>query len=164
MAFAKQGSVSADAKGSGKGNGREGGMDPRAVRVAGPWLPLLMAAVCCLVLPAASAAGGAAPRTEIDEAEIYYGDPGSFRSPAVLDADEVYSHIPEYREIRDRGLDPSDARYLYLMRAASERFRAAVSGVADSEGYDLVGGLGSIRIEGRTVPDITSLVVRKLAR
>jgi hypothetical protein len=102
------------------------------------------------------------PKVEIDEGDIYLGDPQKFKKPAVVDVDAVYAKIPEYKEILDRGLDASSPRYLILMRAASDKFRAALEAVSDSYGFDLIGGLGSIRIEGKTVPDITSKVINKL--
>jgi hypothetical protein len=102
------------------------------------------------------------PKVTIDEAAIYYGDSSDFKKPAVVDVDKVYLKIPEYKEIRDRNMDSSNPRYLMLMRAASEKFLAAVKSAADAKGYDLVGGLGSIEIEGKTVPEITSLVISKL--
>ena len=104
------------------------------------------------------------PKVEIDESEIYLGDPASFKKPAVVDVDAVYAKIPEYKEILDRNMDTSNPRYLFLMRAASDKFRTALEAVSDSHGFDLIGGLGSIRIEGKTVPEITSKVIAKLPK
>ncbi len=106
--------------------------------------------------------GKGKPKVTIDEGSIYLGDPANFRKPAVVDVDKVYQKIPEYREILDRDLDDSDPRYLILMRAASDKFRAALDAVSEEKGYDLIGGLGSIQIEGKKVPEITALVIKKL--
>jgi len=102
------------------------------------------------------------PKVTIDEAEIYYGDPADFTKPAVVDVDRVYESISEYKEIIDRDMDDSNPRYLMLMRAASKKFRTALKKAAKAKGYDLIGGLGSIKIEGKTVPEITDLVISKL--
>jgi len=106
----------------------------------------------------------AKPKVTIDEAEIYYGDPSDFKKPAVVDVDRVYMSIPEYKEIIDRDMDDSKPRYLMLMRAASKKFRTALKKAAKAKGYDLIGGLGSIKIEGKTVPEITDLVISKLPK
>ena len=102
------------------------------------------------------------PKVTIDEAAIYYGDPAEFKKPAVVDVDRVYMSIPEYKEIIDRDLDKTKPRYLMLMRAASKKFRTALKKAAKSKKYDLIGGLGSITIEGKTVPECTDLVIDKL--
>ena len=104
------------------------------------------------------------PKIEVDEGGIYYGDPGNFKKPAVVDVDKVYSKIPEYREIVERNMDDSNPRYLFLLRAASEKFRKALEKVARDKGYDLIGGIGSIKIRGKTVPNITSQVIAKLPK
>lgn len=106
----------------------------------------------------------AKPKVTIDEAEIYFGDPSDFKKPAVVDVDEVYMSIPEYKEIIDRDMDDSKPRYLMLMRAASKKFRTALKKAAKAKGYDLIGGLGAIEIEGKTVPEITDLVISKLPK
>jgi hypothetical protein len=102
------------------------------------------------------------PKVTIDEAEIYLGDPSEFEKPAVVDVDKVYKQIPEYQEIIERDMDSSNPRYLFLMRAASDKFRAALEAVSEELGYDLIGGLGSIKIEGKKIPVITKQVIAKL--
>ena len=104
------------------------------------------------------------PKVTIDEADIYYGDPSDFTKPAVVDVDRVYMSIPEYKEIIDRDMDDSKPRYLMLMRTASKKFRTALKKAAKAKGYDLIGGLGAIEIEGKTVPEITDLVISKLPK
>jgi hypothetical protein len=125
---------------------------------------MLLAAGLVLCWLPAVALGEERAKVQVDASEIYYGNSGAFESPAMVDVDQVYRHIPEYKEIIDRNLKESDPRYHYLMRAASDRFLSAVSAAASDGGYDLVGGLGSIRIEGKSVPVITALVIKKLAR
>ena len=82
----------------------------------------------------------------------------------MVDVDAVYARIPEYRQILEKNLDSTSPRYLFLLRGASERFRKALSTCSRRRGYDLIGGLGSIEIKGKKVPDITSLVMKALPK
>ena len=108
-------------------------------------------------------------RYEIDEANLYLGDPSDFTKPAVVDATAVYNKIPEYRKIVERDMDETNPRYLFLMRAASEKFLAALEAVSEGEGYDLIGEIGSIKVKSKgkgkkkpKIPDITAKVIKKL--
>lgn len=136
----------------------------RVIRVAG-WLVVLVM-VGVLFTPSLMAddkkKGSEKPKITIDKAGIYYGDPTDFEKPAVVDVDEIYMSIPEYQEIVDEDLDRSKPKYLMLMRAASKKFRTALKKAAKAKGYDLIGGLGSIKIKGKKVPEITDLVISKL--
>ncbi len=123
-----------------------------------------VAILLVLVLSGGLVSAKGRAKVRINEADIYLGNPDDFKKPAVVDVDAVYARIPEYRQIVEKNLDSSSARYLYLLRAASERFRKALDKCARSRGYDLIGGLGSIEIDKKTVPNITSLVMRALPR
>ena len=127
-------------------------------------ITVLLAVGALAVTPPLEAKTEQPPKFEVDEGGIYYGDPGNFKKPAVVDVDKVYSKIPEYREIVERNMDESSPRYLFLLRAASEKFRTAIEKVARDKGYDLIGCIGSIKCRGKTVPNITSRVVAKLPK
>jgi hypothetical protein len=103
-------------------------------------------------------------RVRINEGDIYFGDPDHYKKPAVVDVDAVYARIPEYREILEKNLDSTSPRYLILLRAASGKFRKALGKCHRGRGYDLIGGLGSIEIKGKKVPNITPLVLKALPR
>jgi hypothetical protein len=118
---------------------------------------ILLSVLLCGVVDAAGRS-----RARIDEGDIYLGDVQDFQKPAVVDVDAVYAKIPEYRQILEHNLDSTSPRYLFLLRAASEKFRAALDRCSRSRGYDLIGGLGSIEIDGTTVPDITPDVLKSL--
>lgn len=122
----------------------------------------LLAGVLAMYLLSAESAAREKPKVRVDESSIYYGSSSSFEKPAVVDVDAVYLKIPEYQEIREKKIDESSPKYLMLMRAATDKFLGAVRNAAQDKGYDLVGGLGSIEVEGKTVPEITSLVISKL--
>jgi len=103
-------------------------------------------------------------RPEFDEKRIYLGDPATFKKPGVANLDRVYAAIPEYREVRRKKLTVKHPRYLFLMRAASNRFLASLEAVLKKDGYDLIGGLGAIVIPEKVVPDITERVLSRLPR
>lgn len=118
---------------------------------------LLMLFISSGVVSAARKSG-----VTIHEGDIYLGDSNDYSKPAVVDVDAVYARIPEYRQILEKNLDSTSPRYLFLLRAATDKFRTALDDCARARGYDLIGGLGSIQIEGKTVPNITSLVMKAL--
>jgi hypothetical protein len=152
-----------DDDGTWSGRGKE-----EAMRLA--TMIAILAALGVLCCPSLSAAEKKKekekqkPKVTIDESEIYHGDPSDFKKAAVVDVDDVYMSIPEYKEVIDREMKESNPRYLMLMRAASKKFRTALKKAAKAKGYDLIGGLGSIKIEGKTVPEITNLVISKLPK
>jgi hypothetical protein len=127
---------------------------------------LVVVSVAILVLVQSSGIVSAKERAhaKINEGDIYLGDPHDYKKPAVVDVDAVYARIPEYRQILEKNLDSTSPRYLFLLRAASERFRGALDRCARGHGYDLIGGLGSIEIDGVTVPNITAEVMKALPR
>ena len=136
------------------------------LRGRGRTLGLTAVAVVLLVVVLTSSLVSAKgrPKTRINEADIYFGDPGDFKKPAVVDVDAVYAKIPEYRRIVEKNMHRDNPLYQILLTRASERFRKALSKCARLRGYDLIGGLGSIELEKKTVPNITSLVMRALPR
>jgi hypothetical protein len=97
-----------------------------------------------------------------DESRIYHGRTDRFSSPAEVDLDAVYARIPEYRTLREEKPDPDGPRYYFLLMAAGNRFRAAVRAAARGDGYDLIGGVGAIRLADREVPRITARVIELL--
>ena len=97
---------------------------------------------------------------EINEAKIYYGDPDNFQKASVLKMKTVFNKIPEYREALKRGKD--DPQYYILLEKANQKFFAAMESVAGTEGYDLIGEIGAIKIKGKKVPVITKKVIEAL--
>lgn len=105
-----------------------------------------------------------AAKTKIDADKIYYGDAKKYNNPAVVDAAKVYRHIPAHQEIIERKLTRDDPDYWPLMRKASQAFVRALRKICREKGYDLVGEVRSISIDGKTVPDITAQVISKLEK
>lgn len=96
---------------------------------------------------------------------VYYGRGTMIRSPAVITADTVYAQIPEYQQIRERGLSDGQAEYHLLMQKASTRFGTAVKLMAGDLGHDLVAEVGSLHARRPDVaepPDRTQEVIAHL--
>lgn len=95
-----------------------------------------------------------------DGARVYYGDAKSFKCPAEVDANAVFSHIKEFREIRDRKLTSKDPEYWLLIEKANRRFYRAVKKAARAGAWDLVAEKGGFNVpEGTSVTDGTQAVI-----
>jgi hypothetical protein len=139
---------------------------PRARRA------VLRALIVGAVLAAVAVVGGAPASADekaeyrvVDPSAVYLGNPRLFKKPVVVDCDRVYRAIPEYVEILEKNLTDRDVRYHFLMRKASDKFAAAVRGVATDGGYDLVAGVGAVvaaTAETPAVPDATDAAIKKL--
>lgn len=102
-------------------------------------------------------------RYQVEKEKIYWGQHDSFRSPAVIEAEEVYLQIPAYQRIRQHNLEKDDPEYWPLMRKAARSFVIALKKACKATRHDLVGEVGSIRAEGVTIPDITAQVIAALS-
>lgn len=101
-------------------------------------------------------------RPTVDATQVYFGKAATCKSPATVDADQVFQAIPEYKTILADKLTEADARYSLLMVKATKKFRAAIEAAATGGGYDLVGNTGSVTWPGHDVPDITASVLQKV--
>jgi hypothetical protein len=100
-------------------------------------------------------------KVDVDESQVYYGNPARFKKPGEIVCDSVFREIPEYKKIIEEGLTEG-VRYEFLLLRANEKFRKALKRVHRREGYDLIAEVGAVRVEGKTVPDITSEVIDAL--
>ena len=98
---------------------------------------------------------------DVDKSKIYYGNPEKFNSPAEIKLEKVLSVIPEFQQIKKDNLTASDAAYYILMKKVNKKFKAALKSVAERFGYDLIGEIGSIKVDA-PVPDITVVVIIEL--
>jgi hypothetical protein len=96
-------------------------------------------------------------------ATVYYGSLDGSKKPAVLTAQKVFDEIPEYKQIKERGLDEDDADYWVLLAKANAKFYAAVKKVADRDGYDAMVEKGSHAFESEP-PDVTGKVIAALEK
>lgn len=99
----------------------------------------------------------------IDRARIVFGDPdGAVDRVAVIDAAKVRSRTAAWQALESEKIPAEDPRRARLMEEAEQAVREAAAKVADADGYDLIGEVGSIIIRGRSVPEITSRVIAAL--
>ncbi len=95
--------------------------------------------------------------------DVYYGKCDGAKSPAELVALKVFEAIPEYQDIKKRGLTRDDAEYWVLLGKANDKFYKAVKKVAEDSKYDVVVEKGSVKFEG-TPPDVTQRVIDALPK
>lgn len=94
---------------------------------------------------------------------VYYGKVEGAKRPAEVVAATVFNEIPEYREIKKRGLTEQDAEYWILLNKANQKFYRAVRKVAEENRYDVVTEKGAFKFEGE-VPDVTQRVIDALEK
>ncbi len=94
--------------------------------------------------------------------KIYFGKADTSQTPGVVKAKKVFAKIPEYQEIKRRGLTKDDIEYWTLMKKASKKFRAAVKKAAAADGKDLIAEVGAIKVTGEKIPNMTAAVIAAL--
>ena len=86
-------------------------------------------------------------------------------NPGVMTADDVWSEIPEYKEIVDENLTDDDPKWHLLMAKATERFNKALKKLAQRDSYDMLGEVGAITAKGKkTIPDVTKEMIKLVTR
>ena len=98
-----------------------------------------------------------------DGAGVYYGSLKDCSKPAQVVAKTVFAEIPEYQEIKKKGLDDADPEYWSLLAKANDKFYKAVAKTAEKEKYDCVVEKGSSD-KAKDGPDITQEVIKALPK
>ncbi len=98
--------------------------------------------------------------TEVDKKKVYYGNADNFKTPAVIELAKVFSNITEYQDAKKKSEDDPD--YYILLDKANQKFQKALEKAAKDGGYDLVGETGTVKVKGKTIPDITQKVIDSL--
>jgi hypothetical protein len=93
----------------------------------------------------------------------YYGKVEGARKPAEVTSKTVFNEIPEYKQIKEKGLTESDAEYFILLNKANAKFYTAVKKVAEEDGHDVVVEKGSTRFESTPV-DLTQKTINALEK
>jgi len=94
---------------------------------------------------------------------VLFGNAKRSKTPAVLDYKKALAATPEFRKIREDGIDKDSAEYAILKQKAVKRLKKVIVAMAVQEGRDCVVKKGAIRSKGdREVADLTSLVVSEL--
>lgn len=96
-------------------------------------------------------------------AVIYYGKLEGAKAPAQVTASRIFDQIPEYKQIKEKGLTSSDPEYFILLNKANEKFFEAVRKAAGQASCDVVVEAGSTKIEG-TVTDLTQKAVESIPK
>lgn len=99
----------------------------------------------------------------VGSSDVYYGTPKGARKPAVVVAKTVFAEIPEYKEIKERGLTRDDPEYWILLGKANDKFYAAVRKVGERSGFDVVVEKDSARFDSEPF-DVTQKVILALSR
>jgi hypothetical protein len=97
----------------------------------------------------------------VGEAQVYYGKLDGAKSPSEVVAKSVFAEIPEYKEIKEKGLTKDDPEYWILLSKANDKFYAAVKKVGEENKYDVVVEKGSAPFEN-VPPDVTRKVIAAL--
>lgn len=97
--------------------------------------------------------------SEVEARDIIHGSLARFQNGAIVDVSAVFSEIPEYQAIEDRGLTTEDADYYILLAAANDKFYSAIRSVARRRGYDMVARRGAPAVANLNLPDITDDVI-----
>jgi len=101
----------------------------------------------------------------VDPDGVYYGHGKNPKVPGVMKADDVWSEIPEYKEIVDENLTDDDPKWHLLMAKATERFNKALKKLAQRDSYDMLGEVGAIVAKGKkTIPDVTKEMIKLVTR
>lgn len=116
-----------------------------------------------VTLAAAALAGGQGYEV-LNKSKVYYGDCASFVKPATVRVNKVFPHIREFKLVKERKLNENDPEYWVLLLQANEVFRRALKKVAEASSFDLMAEHGAIRAteDGKTVPDVTHLVIAEV--
>ena len=131
--------------------------------IRGVWAALIV--VLLVGTHAIPAIAGVGEYRCADPEKVYFGNARLFQRPAEIDSDKVYKHIPEYKEILDKGLTDKSPRYHFLMKKASARFNDAVKQMARDMDHDLVAESGTVKKAkkgAKKVPDRTKDVIANL--
>jgi hypothetical protein len=89
-----------------------------------------------------------------DTGKVYYGRLPIIRRPMSVDSNQAYARIPEFVRIRREGISAETPQYTLLMKAATDRFVAAISQVARANDHDVVAERGAIQRAGPEVPEV----------
>ena len=96
------------------------------------------------------------------QSKVYYGKVDGAKKPAEVTAIQVFQNIPEYKQIKERGLSKDDPEYFALLSKANTKFSNAVRKAAQDSGCDVVVEMGSATFEGN-VTDLTQKAIDSIA-
>lgn len=126
-----------------------------------------VAALGVLTPMPAAAVPPVAPKLVVHNVQRIYHPSGfsekkTYAKPATVSSKRFFDETSEYKQIAKRKLSPTTAEWTLLVKAASDKFKAAVGKAAAEAGYDLIAETGAIELSEGRIDDATSAVLAKL--
>ena len=98
-----------------------------------------------------------------DPDKVLLGQAANCSRPAQVDYKKLQEATPEFRTIRDEGIEKGTARYDLLVRKMTQRLRELIRAYAGDKGIDCVVVKGAVKdAQKLTVVDITQDLLEKL--
>ncbi len=102
----------------------------------------------------------------LDASKVYYPatikKKSKFKAPAILSTAKVFDAIPEWKVIKKKKLGKKDAEYFILLKAANDKFAAALATVRKEGKFDIVAEDGAIECKGCEAEDVTQKMIDAL--
>ena len=136
----------------------------------GRWIRVALIAAVGISVPTRSEAvqSPRAPKLIVHNAQRVYhpsvlNEQKAYRKVGAVTSRKVFDATAEYKAIQKRKLSPKTAEWNLLVKAASDKFKTAVSRTASAGGYDVIAETGAVAFDEGAVPDITSDILSHLA-
>ncbi|HGY91645.1 MAG TPA: hypothetical protein ENK43_10790 [Planctomycetes bacterium] len=102
----------------------------------------------------------------LDASKVYYPatikKKSKFKAPAILSTAKVFDAIPEWKVIKKKKLGKKDAEYFILLKAANDKFAAALASVRKEGKFDIIAEDGAIECKGCEAEDVTQKMIDAL--
>jgi hypothetical protein len=92
-----------------------------------------------------------------------YSDRKTYAKVATVSSRKVFDETAEYKLIAKRNISPTTAEWTLLVKAASDKFKAAIARAADDAGYDLIAEDGAVSLDDGVLDDATNAVIARLS-
>ena len=103
------------------------------------------------------------PPEKMDNTKIYYGEMTQvFSKPAEIDFDTILKETPEYKELKNKKIEPGTGKYWILLNKATESIMKLIPSTAKENNYDIVSTKGYFKSINIEAEDITILIIDKV--
>ena len=100
-------------------------------------------------------------QADVGDPQVYFGKLAGAKSPGEVVAKSAFAEIPDYKEIKEKGLTKDDPEYWILLSKANDKFYAAVKKVGEENKFDVIVEKGTAKLE-TAAPDVTRKVIAAL--
>jgi hypothetical protein len=97
----------------------------------------------------------------VSDPQVYFGKLEGAKKSGEVISRSVFTEIPEYQKIKEKGLTSEDPEYWILLSKANDKFYAAVRKVGDVSQVDVIVEKGTAPLNGST-EDLTQKVIAAL--